>query len=98
MNDTLKYIIGTEDHKVLLETSYLSKVVFFGELRSNQGDKPKTNDELVKITQHLHKAYIKDKVMTNMLAYVDAVRDMDTEEILNTSIHDIIDLAHEEDY
>lgn len=98
MKDNLVYIIGTTDHKVILETSYLSKVVFFGELRSSQDEIERTDDEIFEITNHLHRAYIKSKVMINMLSFVDAVRNMSTEDILNTDIYDIIELAAGEDY
>lgn len=98
MKDNLVYIIGTTDHKVILETSYLSKVVFFGELRSSQDTIERTDDEIFEITNHLHRAYIESKVMINLLSFVDAVRNMSTEDILNTDIYDIIELAAGEDY
>ena len=98
MKDNIVYIIGTEDHKVIFETSYLSKVVFFGELRSIQDEIERTDDEIIKIANHLHRAYIESKVMINILNFVDAVRYMPTERILNTSIYDIIESAAGEDY
>lgn len=98
MKDNLVYIIGTTDHKVILETSYLSKVVFFGELRSVQDEVERTDDEIIKIVNHLHIAYLQSKTMINMLNFVDAVRDMETEDILDTNIYDIIKLAEEMEY
>lgn len=98
MKENIVYIIGTEDHKVILETSYLSKVVFFGELRSSQDGVERTDDEIIGIANHLHRAYVESKIMINILSYIDAVRDMETEDILNTNIYDIIELAAGEDY
>ena len=93
----MKYIIKDNDGNTLIESDYLSHIVFHAELFSTD-EKDRSNEELIKISKHLTRAYLKSYVAITFRAFVDAVEEFTTEHILELPVHVIIDLALDREY
>lgn len=91
------YMIYDNDNNLLLETDYVSTVVFFTEVE-NSTEHELTNEELVTVAKKLTQAYINAKVSINMIAFVDGIREFTFQEIEELTIYDIIDMAADNDY